>query len=105
MSLTPESPLPPEIPLSAAPPPLPERPPRSWQSKLLTVCFAIFTFEVGLFLIIFPWMDNWNLNYFSGMLPSLPDFWDQPAFRGALSGLGLVNLYIALRQAVGLLRG
>src|SRR5579859_5243789 len=104
MSLTPQSPLTLEVPQSAGPPPLPERRPRSWQSKLLTVCFAIFTFEVGLFLIIFPWMDSWNLNYFSDMLPAFPDFWDQPALRGAFSGLGLVNLYIAVRQVFGLLQ-
>jgi len=89
--------------LTPVPPPLPETPVlprRSWQSRLLIACLAIFTFEIGLFLLIFPWLDNWNLNYFSGILPSLPDWWDQPAFRGALSGLGIVNIYVAMRQTV-----
>jgi hypothetical protein len=96
----------PSDPLASVPPPIPETtvapgpPRRGWQSRLLTACLAIFTFEIGLFLVVFPWMDSWNLNYFSGIIPSSQDWWDQPAFRGAISGLGLVNVYIAMRQTI-----
>lgn len=78
--------------------------PRPWQSRLLGICFAIFTFEIGLFLIVFPWLDNWNLNYFQGLIPALQDTWDDPYFRGAVTGLGFVNIYIALREVVRLFR-
>ena len=44
--------------------------PRTWQSRLLGICFAIFTLEIGLFLIIFPWMDDtWDINYFQTVIP------------------------------------
>lgn len=77
----------------------------TWQSRLLGFCFAIFTFEIGLFLVIFPWMDDtWNLNYFQGFLPVLKSVWNDPYFRGAVTGLGFVNIYIACLEVARLLR-
>lgn len=78
------------------------RPPRT--PRLLRLCFAIFTFEIGLFLIVFPWVDIWSLNYFSGWLPALEGMWDEPYFRGAITGLGLVNIYVACSEVFRLLR-
>jgi hypothetical protein len=77
---------------------------RSWQSRLLGISFAIFAFEIGLFLVIFPWMgDAWEVNYFqSGLI--LRNLWDEPYFRGAVSGIGFINIYIALLQIVRLFR-
>ena len=71
---------------------------RPWRRRLLRICFALFTLEIGLFLAIFPWTDKWEFNYFEDVLPSLRDLWDEPSFRGALTGLGLVNIYIACLQ-------
>jgi hypothetical protein len=78
------------------------RPPRT--PRLLRLCFAIFTFEIGLFLIVFPWVDIWSLNYFSGWLPALENVWDEPYFRGAITGLGLVNVYVACAEVLRLVR-
>ncbi len=82
----------------------PPKRPRTWQSRLLRVCFAIFAFEIGLFLVVFPWMDTWTLNYFQGLLPSLQDIWDDSYFRGAVTGLGFVNIYIAFLEVIRLFR-
>jgi hypothetical protein len=73
-------------------------PPKRWQGRLLTICFAIFAFELGLFLIIFPWQDSWTLNYFQGISPSFENLWDEPSFKGLVTGLGFVNIYVALLQ-------
>lgn len=112
MSLNPDQE--PDVPFHAspgAPPALePEAPPeipyrQSWQSRLLNITFAIFAFEIGLFLMIFPWMpDVWDLNYFGSAGPALARLWDEPYFRGAITGLGLVNIYIALLQVVRIFR-
>ena|SRR5208282_1891074 len=78
---------------------------RTWQSRLLGVCTAIFTFEIGLFLVVFPWMDDiWNINYLQKLLPALRAVWDDPYFRGALTGLGLVNIYISCLEMIRLFR-
>lgn len=103
MSLTPE-----DIPNIAGPPA--KEPPAAgqtgaWQSRILGFCFAIFTFEIGLFLVIFPWMDEtWNLNYFQGLIPILKNVWNDPYFRGGVTGLGFVNIYIACLEVARLLR-
>ena len=76
--------------------------------RLWAVCFALLTLEIGTFLLIFPWIDAWTLNHLPGMFPSIlagvQDIWDEPLFKGAVSGLGLLNIYISLRQAASLLR-
>jgi hypothetical protein len=78
---------------------------KSWQGRLLGISFAIFAFEIGLFLVIFPWMgDAWDLNYFQSLGPVLQNVWDEPYFRGAISGLGLLNIYIAMLQIARLFR-
>ncbi len=97
MSLSPES-----IPEQLLDPP---RPKRSWQSRLLSICFIIFTFEIGAFLAIIPWMEeSWSLNLFQEWIPGLQAIWIDPFFRGAITGLGLVNIYIACRELVRLFR-
>lgn len=77
---------------------------KSRHHRLLMVCFAIFAFEVGLFLVLFPWMDAWNANSLQDLAPSIQGLWQEPYFRGAVTGLGVLNIYVALRQLVGLLR-
>lgn len=100
MSLTPEP-----APIPEAPPEPPRRA-RTWQSRLLSICFVIFTFEVGLFLVVVPWMDEtWALNSIQELAPALQNIWIDPYFRGAFTGLGLVNLYIACREMFRLFRG
>jgi hypothetical protein len=73
-------------------------------TRLLRLCFAIFTFEIGLFLTVFPWVEIWNLNYFSGWLPALENVWNDPYFRGAITGLGLVNIYLACAEVLRIFR-
>lgn len=100
MSLTPEPASNPDFTPSS--PIEGRRPTRT--PRLLRVCFAIFTFEIGLFLTVFPWVDIWSVNYFSGWLPALENIWDEPYFRGAITGLGLVNIYLACAEVIRLFR-
>jgi hypothetical protein len=86
-------------------PALDQAPPRHWRpNRLVRVCFAIFTFEIGLFLVVFPWVSTWDWNYLQDLFPSLEIIWDNPYFQGALTGLGLVNIYVACLEVVRLLR-
>jgi len=67
-------------------------------------CLAIVTFVIGAFLVVFPWMDAWDLNSIPELVPRASDIWDEPSFRGALTGLGFVNLYIGILQFVHIAR-
>jgi hypothetical protein len=113
MSLSPESRqhfnVPPDGFPSNPPQTPPEIPPqesarRNRRRVIAGLFFALFAFEIGLFLVVFPWMDNWDLNYFQAVLPSLRDTWNDPYFRGAVTGLGFINIYIAILQVFYLIR-
>ena len=75
-----------------------------WQRRLLRISLALFTFEIGVFLIFFPWTTSWDVNYIQRLTPWLQSFWQEPSFKGAVTGLGFVNVYIACLQAVSSFR-
>jgi hypothetical protein len=110
MSLTPETtPEPGPAPVPAQAPALPHAPRAAGlRRRIWAVLFAIFAFEIGSFLLVFPWMDSWTLNHLPSFFPSnqiaVQDMWDDPYFRSALSSLGLFNVYIAFREVIHLIR-
>lgn len=77
--------------------PPPRRRPRH---RIWHICLGIFTLEIGLFLLIFPWRDTWYLNYFRDSSTILENIWNEPYFRGALSGLGLFNIVLSIQEFV-----
>ncbi len=83
---------------------LAETPRPAWYHKLGMVLFIVVCFEVGLFLLLFPWMQYWRNNTISSLAPWVHDLWNSSFFRGALSGVGLVNLYISIAELIRLRR-
>jgi hypothetical protein len=71
-----------------------------WHRRVLGFCLVIFAFELGMFLLIFPWLQSWDLSWVPVHSPRFSDLWMSRYFRGALSGLGLLNIYVALAEAV-----
>lgn len=98
------------VPPATSPTPgsLPRRP--SWFQRVASVLFIVFCLELGLFLLIYPWTDSWSSNYFSylgqssigpiRLQPALHLFWNNSYLRGAVSGLGLVNIWVAVAEAL-----
>lgn len=88
--------------LSDTPPPLPH-PVYRWYHKLGAVAASVFCFELGVFLLIFPWVTEWDLN--AAFLPLWSrTLWTNPFFRGAVSGVGLLNIYISVIEVFRLRR-
>jgi len=90
--------------------PLPPPPGPKWFQRLSAVLFVIFCFELGLFLLVYPWTDSWADNYFSVAVPdraviSWREWWNNPYVRGAVSGLGLVNVWIAVAEVFQMFSG
>ena len=54
--------------------------------------YIAFFLEVGLLLLVLPWSSFWDRNYFAETWPGLRPFLTNNFVRGAVSGLGLVNL-------------
>ena len=80
--------------MSAAPPSSPQTPPgvppMTWMQRISSVLFVMLTLELGLFLLIYPWMDSWERNYLLLLRPEWSEFFLSSQFRGALSGLGVL---------------
>ncbi len=75
-----------------------------WYHKFTALLFIVFCLEVGLFLLVFPWTESWDANFFSGMAPQWHGVWVNPYFRGGVSGLGVLNLYISFLEIFRLRR-
>jgi len=54
--------------------------------------YVAFFLEVGLLLVVLPWSTFWERNYFAEALPVLQPLLTNNFVRGAVTGLGLVNL-------------
>jgi hypothetical protein len=90
-------------------PPVPRLASASWLRKFSIVVFIVFCFEIGLFLLIYPWMDAWTENTISLLGRgeyelTWRQIWNDPYFRGAVSGVGILNLWIAIAELLGMFR-
>ena len=62
------------------------------------VLYVLICLEVGIFLMIVPWLAIWERNYFLEAYPALGPIFLDPVFRGGVAGLGLGNIYLGLRE-------
>ena len=72
--------------------------------RILRIVFLLFCLEVGLILLLLPWTLLWDNNYFFSLSSGWRTFWLSSYLRGAVSGLGLVNLWIASVEGFRLIR-
>ncbi len=76
----------------------------SWMEKAAAVVYCVFCIEIGLFLLVYPWLRSWEQNYLIQLQPALTGFLTSVQFRGAVSGLGILNLFAAVSEIRGLRR-
>jgi hypothetical protein len=70
---------------------------------MIRLVLIVFYLEVGLVLTVVPWSIYWERNYFGDLLPLLHAIMTNDFFRGAVSGLGIVNLAAAASELRSLL--
>jgi hypothetical protein len=63
-------------------------------SALLVVILCI----MGAILFYLPWTSIWEKNYFLSHFPSLMPVLLHPAIRGAVSGLGVLDILLAIHM-------
>ena len=63
---------------------------------------VVFFLEVGLVLTLAPWSAYWDRNYFAETLPAVHALITNNYIRGAVTGLGLVNIFAAVADLVGM---
>ena len=65
--------------------------------------YVAFFLEVGLLLIVLPWSGFWARNYFVSAWPGLGPIVTNNFVRGAVTGLGVVNICAGLADLLPLL--
>ena len=73
--------------------------------KLSYVLYVLMSIEVGVFLLVYPWYNDgqfWAQNYFVKSVPEWRPVLLSNYFRGAVSGLGVLNLLIGAFHTLAL---
>jgi hypothetical protein len=71
----------------------------SWALKVL---YIIYSLQVGLFLLCLPWFHFWENNHLLYAYPQLRPLVSNSYFKGAVLGLGIANILVAIHEAVHL---
>jgi len=64
---------------------------RIWRALLVVLCF-----EMGALLLYLPWTAYWEQNYFLSHFPALLPVLLHPSFRGIVSGIGALDIILAI---------
>ena len=71
--------------------------------RMMRLLLIVFFLEVGLVLAVAPWSAYWERNYFAAVAAAASRRHHERFVRGAVSGLGLVNLAAAVSELRSLL--
>jgi hypothetical protein len=70
-------------------------------NKLTRFLLILLCFELGVLLVIVPWLGSvWERNFFLDRYPGLIPWLLNPFVRGLVSGLGLLDIWIAAGWAL-----
>jgi hypothetical protein len=64
----------------------------------MRLLLTAFFLETGAVLLLAPWSQFWDRNYFAQGLPIVHDLMINNFVRGAVSGLGIVNMFAAVAE-------
>ena len=76
----------------------------SGANRVIRIIAILFCVEIGLILLLLPWTLLWDNNFFFSLAPQWNHVWLSFYARGAVSGLGVINLWIAAAEALRLTR-
>ena len=71
-----------------------------WLQRVKIVIEVVFFIELGMLLVILPWTPLWTQNSLFTTFPGLRTFLGNGFLRGLVTGLGFVNLWIGIADAV-----
>jgi hypothetical protein len=63
--------------------------------RFLPALFTLLYLEVGVLLVLIPWSSVWNRNYFVLHTPWMAAVAKNYFVRGAVSGIGLADVWLA----------
>jgi len=77
-----------------------ELPPPIWVQRFVLVSTVIFCLWIGLVLAVLPWLPAWTENALVNDFPNLKWLLGLGFVRGFVTGLGLLDLWIGISEAV-----
>ena len=97
----------PEQEPQAAPPPMPASVPVEsggapiWLQRLSLFVLVLFCVYLGVLVMVLPWWPRmWDQNMFLNARPQLSLFLHNGAVRGLISGVGALDIWIGVSEAV-----
>jgi len=72
--------------------------------RLLSIASIFFCFEIGLFLVIIPWSELWEGNYFLNYVPAFRPVVLHTFSRAGVTALGGIDILIGLSELRNFLR-
>jgi hypothetical protein len=78
----------------------PSAPPPVWARRLLLVVEVAIAVWAGMLLMVLPWTRLWTENPLLSAFPSIRFILGQSFVRGMISGIGLVDVWIGISDAV-----
>jgi hypothetical protein len=64
-------------------------------NRILRALTVVLLFEMGALLLYLPWSAFWEQNYFLSHLPWLVPILLHPSIRGIVSGIGVLDIFVA----------
>jgi hypothetical protein len=71
-----------------------------WLQRLFTGVYVLFCMTLGLALVTLPWTEGWFEDGFFARWPAVQHVLHQGFVRGAVSGLGLIDIWLGVLEAV-----
>jgi hypothetical protein len=67
-------------------------------NRIVSAILVVVCCMMGAILFYLPWTGVWEQNYFLLHFPSLIPIVLHPSFRGLVSGLGILDIFLAIRM-------
>jgi hypothetical protein len=71
-----------------------------WLQRVFVVVYVLFCVELGLVLIVLPWTRFWFSDGWTAQWPAFQRLMQLGFVRGAVSGLGLLDIWLGVLEAV-----
>ncbi len=64
-------------------------------NRVVRILMGLICLEAGVMLVFLPWSPYWDRNFFLQQFPELIPVLLSPFLRGAVTGLGLLDVFLA----------
>ena len=71
-----------------------------WLQRLFALVYVLFCMILGTALVVVPWTESWFSDGFVAGWPALQRFLHLGFVRGAVSGLGFIDIWLGVLEAV-----